>query len=179
MVVCHVCLPCLLLHAPGNCPRSSCPSFSAKLGLTAAAAPDGALHEIDLEAHVGQAQSAGGGIDHSQQRDHGKSAIPGHGHPVVGGDDLKVRLEISEAFSGDHRGHGKNDDRETNTDLPWLHCGNLPLEFDRTFIPSAASASTAALVLAEGSGHPRRMPVRCFHARRIRRRPFAPILLAL
>ena len=32
------------------------------------------------------------------------------------------------------------------------------LEFDRTFISSAASGATATLVLAEGSGHPRRRP---------------------
>ena len=71
-----VSLPCLLIH-PGNSPRSSCPNFSASSVLpSAASAPNRALHKIDLEAEVSQAQSAGGGVDHSHQRDYGKSAMP-------------------------------------------------------------------------------------------------------
>ena len=61
-------------------------------------------------------------------------------------------------FSANHRGDGKDDGREANTNLPRLHCGNLPLEFDRPFISCAAASASAALVLAEGSGYPRRRP---------------------
>ena len=76
MFVCHCVSPCLLIH-PGNCSPFLLSQLVGKLGLpSAAAAPNGALHKIDLEAEVSQAQSAGGSVDKSHDRDYGKSAIP-------------------------------------------------------------------------------------------------------
>ena len=36
--------------------------------------------------------------------------------------------------------------------------GFSPLEFDRTFVSTASSTTRSALLLAEGTGHPRRGP---------------------
>ena len=76
MLVCHLCLP-LFVDSSGELSPFLLSQLVGKLGLpSAASAPNGALHEIDLEAEVSQAQSAGGGVDHSHERDYGKSAIP-------------------------------------------------------------------------------------------------------
>ena len=74
-------------------------------------APNGAFHEIDLEAHISQAQSAGSGVDQNHKRDHGESAMPRNGHPVIGEDDPEVRLVISEALAGHPRSRPAPDNR--------------------------------------------------------------------
>ena len=143
-------------HVPGKPPPVLLFQFLGQLGLPALAPPNGPLHQIDLAAHVGQTQDAGAGVDHDHERHHGQPAVPRHGHPVVGCDDSQVRLEISEALAGEHRGHRQDDGRQSDTDFPRLHGFSLRVRWSPCL--DLFRSASGVVVLAECPRYPRHRP---------------------